>query len=314
MALYGVDIHGNYQAGISFARLRAEGYSFVTVKATEGTGFLGPRFLEWMPAIRAQGLIPGAYHWLSSADGAAQARFFYNRVVQGGGPRGMLIQLDCEDDGYGPVMRAWANEWNRLSGNHPFLIYSGAWWWPRTNGFRGADLTPYLWHSRYLTADPDAVSDNVAAFAARIPDSWWNPGYGGWSQATFLQFSYQGDAGGLGNSVDLNVTRMSRDQLLGLAGLAPNPSEDDDMTPEQATLLEALAWRTEAILQSLDTVRGGPTRGEPNVQGTLLEAMAWRTEAILQNLAEVRGGPTKGERNELHFALQALGVTLTDTP
>jgi hypothetical protein len=50
------------------------------------------------------------------------------------------------------------------------------------------------------------------------------------------------------------------------------------------------------------------------VQGTLLEAMAWRTEAILQNLAEVRGGPTKGERNELHFALQALGVTLTDTP
>jgi hypothetical protein len=43
----------------------------------------------------------------------------------------------------------------------------------------------------------------------------------------------------------------------------------------------------------------------------LVPAMAWRTEALLQNLAEVRGGPTKGERNELHYALAALGLVLT---
>jgi hypothetical protein len=96
---------------------------------------------------------------------------------------------------------------------------------PRTGGFRGADLTPYLRRSRYLTTDTDAIPDDPAALAASIPASWWVPGYGGWDQATILQFTAKGDAGNLANHVDLNVTRLNRGQLLALThrpgGVAP---------------------------------------------------------------------------------------------
>lgn len=234
--LYGVDVHDGYQDGISFPKLKAEGYSFAAIKVTEGSGYVRAHAGEWVELARAAGLIPGAYHWLDGSDGAAQARWFHQHVVAVGGPEGMLIQLDCEDDGYGPQMAAWAHEWERLTGGHPFLIYSGAWWWPRTGGYRGASLTPYLWHSRYLTADTDGVPDDPAALAARVPESWWTPGYGGWAAATCIQITSRGDAGGLANNVDLNITRLTREQLLaltrrpgGTGGGAPIPGGGTEM-------------------------------------------------------------------------------------
>ena len=225
MVLYGVDVHGSYQAGISFPRLAAEGYSFAVVKATEGTGFRAPRFREWVRAARSAGLVAGAYHWLKAGDGAAQARFFHGDVAAAGGPAGMLIQLDCEDDASLGTLRAWAAEWRRLTGDHPFLIYTGGWWW-RPRGWPGAGVTPYLWASHYLwdPAAGQAARGTAAQLYPRVPAGWWVPGYGGWTSATILQFTDRGNAGGLAANVDLNAFRGTREQLLALtrAG-APAP-------------------------------------------------------------------------------------------
>jgi hypothetical protein len=225
--LYGVDIHAGYQAGISIATLKDEGYTFVVTKASEGvhipplngsSAAFKARYLSWLQQTRAQGMVPGLYHWIdSSASGADQARFFHGLVVEAGGPYGMLIQLDCEDDASYATVQGWVDEWNRLSSGHPFLIYTGGWWWgPR--GWDGVSLTPHLWHSRYLSADADTISDDPATFAARVPDSWWTPGYGGWPVATILQFTSRGDAGSLGNDVDLNVFRGTLEDLRALTG------------------------------------------------------------------------------------------------
>jgi hypothetical protein len=162
-------------------------------------------------------MVPGLYHWITAGNGAAQARFFHGLVVEAGGPRGMIIALDCEDDAAYSDVVAWRDEWRRLSGGHPFLLYTGGWWW-RPRGWNGTAITPYLWDSHYLTADTDTIQDDPAAFAARIPADWWTPGYGGWPAATILQFTSRGDAGSLGNNVDLNATKLSRDQLLALTG------------------------------------------------------------------------------------------------
>lgn len=213
MTICGVDVHDGYQAGLDFPTLYRQGYRFAAIKLTQGTGYVRDRADDWIRAARAAGLITGAYHWLTGADGAAQARWFFKQLMAAGGPDGMLIQLDVEDDGYGPQMTAWTREWNRLSGGYPFLIYSGAWWWPRTGGFRGADLTPYLWDSHYLGVDLDTVPDDPAALAARIPASWWLGRYGGWSRAALLQITAKGDAGGLGNNVDIDVYPGSIEQL-----------------------------------------------------------------------------------------------------
>ena len=270
--LYGVDVHGRYQAGISFATLKAQGYTFAAVKATQGTFLLAPQFVEWTAQIRAAGMVPGAYHWIDNrSTGAAQARYFYNRVKTAGGPEGMLVQLDNEDTSYPATLQItkdWAAEWAQVSGGHPFLMYTGGWWW-RPRGWDGHSITPYLWDSHYLTADLDTIPDDPAAFAARIPASWWNPGYGNWPTATFLQFTSRGDAGGLANNVDLNATRLTLDQLLALT-TAPKIGDDmaqclvrfadDPAEPEQVWLCDG-QYRRRVKPEWLTAPGGQPGRG-----------------------------------------------------
>jgi hypothetical protein len=240
MPVYGVDIHGTYQRGMDFSMLARQGYSFAAVKASQGvTEFnssFTQQFLDWIPRIRAAGMIPGAYHWLTNADPVAQCRNFWRRLRQVGGPAGMLIQCDCEDNATIEVLRGWTAEWKRLSGGHPFLIYSGGWWW-KPRGWNGAQFTPYLWQSHYLPADADTAPDDPAAFARRIPDSWWNPGYGGWARATILQFTSRGDAGSLGNNVDLNVYPGTVAQLRALAGVPQSSTPPATASQRRPTMI-----------------------------------------------------------------------------
>lgn len=215
--LYGVDVHGVYQAGLDFALLRRQGYSFCAVKASQGTSFVGPQFAAWTAAGRAAGLIMGAYHWIEHGRVTEQVDHFLRVLATVGGPDGLLIQLDCEDSATWADLQEWDRVWRERTGGQPYLIYTGAWWWDAAGRrWDGSSITPLLWHSHYLAADTDGVPDDPAEFAARIPAAWWAPGYGGWKAATILQFSSKGDAGGLRNNVDLNATKLTREQLLAL--------------------------------------------------------------------------------------------------
>jgi len=232
--LYGVDVHGVFQRGIDFKLLKRQGYSFAAMKFTQGTTFTAAGVSTWPKAIRDAGLILGGYHWIMHGEAVKQAEFFFESLRKNGALNGpLLVQLDCEDNATYQDVLAWKSRWNQLSGNHPFLLYTGKWWWGASNrNWNGPNVTPYLWDSHYLTADLDTIADDPIAFANRIPASWWNPGYGGWTQSTFLQFTSKGDAGTLGNNVDLNATKLTMDQLLRLAGsttpVAP-VKDDDDM-------------------------------------------------------------------------------------
>jgi lysozyme len=200
-----VDI-SNWQSDISIEQIAREGYSACVCKATEGVMYRDPWFVTYLPRVRGSGMIPGAYHYLRAGEAARQARCFLDRVEAQGGPGGFLIQLDCESDATAEDVRQWAAEWNRLTGNHPFLIYSGAWWWPRTGGLDGAAITPYLWHSRYVDG-----SDYGSRLYEKVPDSWWTPGYGGWDRATILQFSSRGLVAG--RRIDVSAYLGTVDQL-----------------------------------------------------------------------------------------------------
>lgn len=296
--LYGVDVHDGYQHGLSFPTLVAQGYTFAAVKLTQGTGYVRDQADEWITSARSAGLVPGAYHWLTSADGAAQARWFHQNLAKVGGPDGLLIQLDCEDDGYGPQMTAWAQEWSRLTGGHPFMIYSGAWWWPKTGGFVGASLTPYLWDSHYLSADADTVPDDPAAFAARIPASWWGPRYGGWPTPTFVQFTSKGDAGGLANNVDLNCTRLTREQLLALTG------DDMAITTDDAKLIADTIF-------SRDTVEGSETLEFWRMESRVYQA-AQRIDTAVAALTQAIKELPAAVAAAVVGALPASGVGLTE--
>lgn len=206
----------NWQAGINIEQVVREGYAAVVCKATEGGTFNDKQFDNWIPRIRKAGAIPGAYHYLRAGNGAAQARHFLNRLKRHGGPDGMLIQLDNEKDASWDTTKDWVKEWNRLTGNHPILMYTGAWWW-KPRGWDGEKLTPYLWHSRYVNG-----TGTGSKLYEKVPASWWTPGYGGWDKVTVLQFSSKGKVAG--KQIDVNAFRGTLAQLRALTRPASNPS------------------------------------------------------------------------------------------
>jgi GH25 family lysozyme M1 (1,4-beta-N-acetylmuramidase) len=208
----------NWQAGINIEQIAREGYSAVICKATEGSTFRDAQFDGWIPRIRNTGMIPGAYHFLRAGSGSAQARAFHARLAAHGGPAGFLCALDNEKDATLADTRAFVAEWSRLTNNHPLIMYTGAWWW-RPRGWDGASLTPYLWHSQYVSG-----SGFGSALYATVPDAWWTPGYGNWPSATLLQFSSKGRVAG--QNVDVDAFRGSVDELRALTrpGSTPAPT------------------------------------------------------------------------------------------
>lgn len=207
MTLFAVDI-SSHQGAFDVVRAAAEGYSACLCKATEGRTFRDPRFDRNIPLVKASGMVPGAYHFLRSGDGAAQARAFHARIAAHGGPAGWLCACDNEADASWSTTMAFFAEWGQLTGCHPLIMYSGAWWWGSRH-WPGATLTPHLWHSRYTTGTGPGQQ-----LYTRVPASWWTPGYGGWPTATLLQFT--SSARVAGQSVDASAFRGTVDDLLEL--------------------------------------------------------------------------------------------------
>jgi GH25 family lysozyme M1 (1,4-beta-N-acetylmuramidase) len=216
-----IDAHCTYQAGLDVEKLAEEGYSALVVKATQGSSgyWAPPAFDDWIRRARAAGMIPGAYHWINNTNPVEQVDYFLRRLSSVGGPEGMLIQLDCEDTA-SPATAAtvtlWIREWNRRTGNHPLLFYSGAWWYPAKLGsYRVADVAPnvHQWDSHYVTGGGFA-----SALYESVPAGWWTSRYGGFGEVTVMQFSSSGRAGGLVGGVDVNAFRGTRTELQALTG------------------------------------------------------------------------------------------------
>jgi lysozyme len=220
--MYGIDI-SNHQGNFPVAQAVSEGYEFVIAKCSQGDWYEDPYYFTFVSQARAAGAIPGAYHWLEYGDGRGQARFFYSRVVQSGGPNGMLIVCDNESNADWNTTCEFFDEWAKLSGNHPMFMYTGAWWW-NARGWSGASLTPLLWHSSYVSG-----SSTGSALYGLVPDGFWTPGYGGWNGATLLQYSSTGRVAGY--SIDVNFFRGSRNELLSLTrtGASPGAMIGDSM-------------------------------------------------------------------------------------
>jgi lysozyme len=76
-----------------WAKVASSGVRAIIHKATQGTGFVDPRYAQRRTAARAQGLLWGAYHFATSDDAAAQVAHFLQ--VVGEDPQ-CLLALDWE--------------------------------------------------------------------------------------------------------------------------------------------------------------------------------------------------------------------------
>lgn len=238
MVLYIVDAHLTYQAGLSIPTVASEGYSGLLVKASQGvTGYLAPTGFEtWIAEARTAGMVPGAYHWLNSTSGAAQANRFLDRLDSVGGADGMLCAVDCEDSSNPAslgVLTDFIDTFQTRTGGHPLLVYSGNWWW-ESRGWDISGLGVHLWDSRYVSG-----SGTGSALYGQVPGSWWTPRYSGITRATLLQ--YTSTASVAGQSVDVSAFEGTMDDLRLLAA-----------TPVAATVAATMIGEDMPCLMSLD--------------------------------------------------------------
>lgn len=247
MTLWIADAHPDFQAHLDVSKLAWEGYSALIIKATEGSSWRSRSLADqWARQARETGLIVGAYHWLTNADPAAQVDNFLGRIAGFGWPANMIIVLDVESSkNSNPTwdsIRGWVRHWNERTGNHPLMIYTGRGWWnAEGRRWNGAALTPYLWHAQYVM-QPGSKTLSMAGYGSdvysHVPRAWWNTNYGGWQNATMVQFTSRGTAAGMVANIDLSAFEGTIGDLRALAGNAiqvPHSEDEDDMLIYQLT-------------------------------------------------------------------------------
>ncbi|MDG3012367.1 metallopeptidase [Rhodococcus sp. D2-41] len=229
MTIFGIDI-SSYQAGLDLAQVKAEGFDFVFVKVTEGSGYVNPTWPGFRDAANANGLVLVGYHYLTTDDVNAQADNF----VRNRGPN-IPAMIDFEANG-GTLGNFWAfvNAVNAL-GVQIALSYIPRWYIQGAGG--GGDLSqvPGLISSSYVSG-----SGYASALYPGDQSSYWD-GYDGGTPA-ILQFTDSAQVAG--QTVDANAFRGNPDQLRALlaqpAGAPAPPSaptQEDTMTPDQDAIL-----------------------------------------------------------------------------
>lgn len=98
MLLRGID-HSDHQGAINWPVVRAAGYDFAIQKFTEGKHYTSARIDANWPAMRAEGFIRGAYHYMRWEwdQAKAEADYFVKRLERAGyEPDDMNPFLDVE--------------------------------------------------------------------------------------------------------------------------------------------------------------------------------------------------------------------------
>jgi lysozyme len=126
----GIDVSNN-QGGIDWARVASAGVQFAIAKVSEGAHFRDGYFAENWQAMKAHGILRGAYHYaLPSQYGPVQeARYFVDAIGLLGQTleQGDLLALDLEDPAASGDLSGWTltflQEVERLAGFKP-LVYT----------------------------------------------------------------------------------------------------------------------------------------------------------------------------------------------
>ncbi len=261
----GIDV-SLWQRDLDWVALKAAGVSYAFTKATQGDNVTDPYFTKNWPAMKAAGVVRGAYHFFRPAiDAARQAAFFLQTVTLEQGD--LPPALDVESSGgLTPAALALAiqtclNEIERLSGMRP-IIYTGPNFWNMSVAVPNAPA----WTSDYLLW----IANYTTALKPTLPKGWTT--WANW------QYTDQGKLNGCSTTVDLDRYNGTTDDLAAwVASLAhplPLPGTvPADIVALVANYLQALNARDFdglAALYAPAGVRSGASgieQGPPAIRG-----------------------------------------------
>ncbi|SDP60526.1 Lyzozyme M1 (1,4-beta-N-acetylmuramidase), GH25 family [Actinopolyspora xinjiangensis] len=220
--IYGIDV-SHYQGSFDMRRARSEAFEFVFIKATEGSGFVDPRFRENLTNARAAGLLVAAYHYQrEGVDAHAQADHIASVV-----PADCPVILDVESGGGGVSLAREVMKALHRRGYRTPLLYLPEWYWRELGRPDLSDFPP-LWKSRY----PDTNGGYASEIYQRVPGHFWSD-YGG-NAVAVLQFTSSATIAG-STPVDANAYRSDRHDLAELLG--GNTTQEADMRDDERAAL-----------------------------------------------------------------------------
>ena len=117
----------HHNQNLDFSRMKDPGGILGIIhKATQGMNYVDPTYEAHEAAATQAGLLWGAYHFGTGADGVEQAQHFLEEVEWDGQT---LLALDLEANPSGPSMnleeaRGFVTHINQVTGNWP-VLYSG---------------------------------------------------------------------------------------------------------------------------------------------------------------------------------------------
>lgn len=222
----GLDV-SHWQGSIDFAKVKADGYRFVFMKATEGTSYVDDTFEKNWAAAKKAGLIRGAYHFFRPKyDGVAQAKHFAS-VMGTLTDSDLPPVLDLEvQDGVSDATviaraKAFLAELEKRSGKKP-VIYTGYFFTSlgSPSGFSGYPL----WVAHWGVSCP-----NLPA--------------GGWKTWKFWQFTDHANVSGIGGAVDANRFNGTLEDLI---AFAKGPDHEVSGELESVSCDAAKGWAFDA--------------------------------------------------------------------
>lgn len=217
--ILGVDVsHYQPTSATWWRAASAAGIQFGIAKATQGASFTDPVFARNLAWMQANGILPGAYHFLVAGDGGPQADYFTSVIGQA---NPLLCVLDVEATGDNMAnVQQFADRFKATG--RTLIIYTGSWYWVgRMGNPDGHHLGP-LWHAAYPSSR--GSGGPAQQWASVNSTAGFRPGYGGWSASALWQFSDNAVIAGL--VCDADAFDGTLDQLRALAG-APLEAEVD---------------------------------------------------------------------------------------
>jgi lysozyme len=197
----GVDL-SHHNSPPDFKAMKAGGYEFVFLKATESTGYVDPTFHHRWAQAKDAGILRGAYHFFRPQhDAKAQAEHFLS-VIGKLEANDLPCVFDWEVvDGVGrdkqiPAANVWLDIVHKATGKRP-IIYGGP-------SFLADSMKPPVDFAAYKL-----WIANYGVKVPKVPAPW-----GHW---TFWQDSEAGVAPGVAGHCDIDYFNGSIDELSAFA-------------------------------------------------------------------------------------------------
>jgi MYXO-CTERM domain-containing protein len=198
----GIDV-SSWQGSISWSSVKSSGRAWAYARLSDGTGYVDPTFAKNWPAMKAAGVLRGAYQFFEPGQSAtAQANLVVAKIGKlGAGDLPAMIDVEATGGQSASTISAAIGTWLSIvekgTGKKP-IIYTGKYFWQD----HVADTTKYagyqLWLAAYVSGCPNTPS--------------------AWNDWKIWQYTSTGSIPGISGNVDHDVWAGTLADLQKVAG------------------------------------------------------------------------------------------------